>query len=134
MTLLLTELLRDPTWLPAAFGAPAPVNVGVVGCGDGARCRLWAARGHRVFGVDHDPARVARARQRAFEAQLEILFDLAGADALPWPDRSMDLCLAPSLLIGDWRACLADMGRVLRPGGALGLDDGAGRLRWFRPA
>ena len=128
------ELLRDTVWRAAGFGALAPVKVAVVGCGDGALCRLWAARGHRVFGVDHDPARVALARQRAFEAQLEILFDLASASALPWPDRSMDLCLGSSRLIGDWRACLGDMGRVLRRGGMLGLDDGAGAVRWFKPA
>lgn len=120
--------------MPAGRAWLAPLNVAVVACGDGARCRLWAARGHRVFGADHDRDAILRARARAFEAQLEILFDLADGAALPWPDRCMDLCLGPALpgCAGDWRACLDEMARVLRPGATLLLGSGPGMRRFVR--
>ena len=133
MNLLIPELLRDAACWPAALSGLDPLNVAEVGCGQGERCRLWAAHGHHVFGVDRHPGRIALARRHAFEGELEILFDVAHASALPWPDRSMDLCLAPALLgsAANWRACLDELGRVLRPGGTLCLGNGAG-LRSFR--
>jgi len=102
---------------------PATVlQVGEVGCGDGARCRLWAARGHQVYGVDQDPARIAAARRD----DAGVLFDLASASALPWPDRSMDLCLVHGALAQgpEWPRRLAELVRVLKPGGVLYLAGG----------
>lgn len=115
------------------LGAPTPaLNVAVAGCGAGEQCRLWAGYGHRVYGADPDGAKVLMARQRAFEPGMEILFDVAHTSALPWPDRSMDLVFAPAMLeqAADWRAGLAELARVLRAGGMLGLAwPGAYRLR-----
>lgn len=109
----------------AARGAVgAPMNVADVGCGSGVQSRLWAARGHQVFGADINKALIALARKRALEAGLEIAFEVACATALPWPDRSMDLCIAPALIehVADWRGCLAQLVRILKPGGALYLS------------
>ncbi len=133
MRLLIPELLRNVDWLPTIVGQLPQMNVAQVNCGNGERCRLWAAGGHRVFGTDHDPAQIALARASARAAQLEILFDLASASALPWPERSMDLCLAPPLpgLGSSWLICLSELGRVLKPGGLLCLGEGP-RLRTFR--
>jgi SAM-dependent methyltransferase len=43
------------------------------------------------------------------------------ANALPWPDQSMDVCIVPELLehVADWRGCIAEFLRALRPGGVL---------------
>lgn len=109
----------------AALGRHSGVlNVADVGCGSGSQCRLWAEQGHQVFGAEADQVLVSQARQRAHESGLEIVFDVACASALPWPDCSMDLVLAPAWLEhrDDWRACLAELVRVLKPGGMLYLN------------
>ncbi len=102
-------------------GAARPLNVADVGCGAGSQAHLWAAQGHQAFGVDINAALVALARRRAAAAGLDIVFDVATANALPWPDQSMDVCILPELLehVADWRGCIAECLRVLRPGGAL---------------
>lgn len=104
--------------------APRPkgaMQVADIGCGAGVQCRLWAERGHQVYGADINKALIALARKRAREAGLGIAFEVAPATALPWPDRSMDLCIVPGLIehVAEWRACLAEFVRILKPGGAL---------------
>lgn len=133
MSLPIPEFLRDAARRPGVFSRRHWLNVAEVGCGDGERCRLWAARGHQVFGVDRDAGRIALARRHAFDGEREILFDVADAGALPWPDRSMDLCLGPALAAtdADWRGMLDELARVLRPGGSACLGSGA-RLRIWR--
>jgi 2-polyprenyl-3-methyl-5-hydroxy-6-metoxy-1,4-benzoquinol methylase len=105
-----------------ALGNPGgELNVADVGCGAGARCRLWASHGHQVYGADRDAEAIALARRHAHQDGLPMLLDVASACALPWPDRSMDVCMAFDVLesSADWRACVAECLRVLRPGGAL---------------
>lgn len=112
------------TLLRTLGGEERPMNVADVGCGAGTQCRLWAARGHQVFGADINQALIALARKRAAEAEMQIAFEVASATELPWPDRSMDLCIVPELLehVEDWRTCLAEFVRILKPGGALYLS------------
>lgn len=100
------------------------LNVADIGCGAGTQCRLWAEQGHHVFGVDINAALISLARERAIHAELDIRFDVASVTALPWPDKSMDLCIALELLehVSDWQGCLNEMTRVLKPGGALFLS------------
>ncbi|MEC5161287.1 MULTISPECIES: class I SAM-dependent methyltransferase [unclassified Janthinobacterium] len=95
-----------------------------IGCGAGTQCRLWAQHGHQVHGADINAALVELGRQRAAQAGLAIDFAVASATALPWPDQSMDLCIAPELLehVADWQGVLAELVRVLKPGGALFLS------------
>ena len=105
-----------------ALGRPErALNVADVGCGAGTQARLWAAKGHHVYGADINRALIGLARKRAAEASLDIRFDVASATELPWPDQSMDLCIAPELLehVKDWQGCLSELVRVLKPGGAL---------------
>lgn len=95
-----------------------------IGCGAGTQARLWAEGGHSVFGADINAALIHLARQRASQAGLAVDFAVASATALPWPDQSMDLCIAPELLehVADWQGVLAELVRVLKPGGALFLS------------
>jgi 2-polyprenyl-6-hydroxyphenyl methylase/3-demethylubiquinone-9 3-methyltransferase len=98
------------------------LHVADIGCGAGTQCRMWADDGHTVVGCDLNEGLVELARQRAAEQGREdITFHVASAEALPIPDRSVDVCLAPELLehVPDWESCLNEFARVLKPGGLL---------------
>jgi ubiquinone/menaquinone biosynthesis C-methylase UbiE len=95
-----------------------------VGCGTGAfLAALAAARGPEgLAGVDLAPAMLAVARGRLPAA---VALEVASADALPFADASFDTLTSLSAFHYFRRpeAALAEMRRVLRPGGALVLTD-----------
>lgn len=99
----------------------ARLSVADVGCGAGTQSCIWAADGHEVHGADINEALIGLARERAGAAGLAVAFEVASATALPWQDACMDVCIAPELLehVEDWEGCIAELVRVLRPGGAL---------------
>jgi SAM-dependent methyltransferase len=94
-----------------------------LGCGDGevlAGLVRWGALPGRLAGVDLRPDAVATAHAR----WPDIRFDIADATALPYRDASFDLVLAFTVFtsILDDRVAsqvAGEVGRVLRPGGAL---------------
>lgn len=99
------------------------LDVADIGCGAGTQCRIWAQKGHRVTGLDVNQPLLELAEKRAKDENLQINFELGSATNLPWKDRSKDICLVPELLehVEDWRSCLDEFARVLRPGGLLFL-------------
>ena len=60
-----------------------PLRVGQIACGAGKACRVWAERGHEVFGVDESHALIMLARRHARDDGLEVSFDVASGMALP---------------------------------------------------
>jgi 2-polyprenyl-6-hydroxyphenyl methylase/3-demethylubiquinone-9 3-methyltransferase len=94
-------------------------------CGSGPFALAWAERGGAVTGVDFDRDLLVagRARWRAAHPLAGPLTEpaWAAADAgrLPVADGAVDVVFCNSLLehVPDWRAVLAETGRVLRPGG-----------------
>jgi ubiquinone/menaquinone biosynthesis C-methylase UbiE len=85
-----------------------------------------------LTGVDLSPAMLAIARSRA--AQLGRDVDLREADAedLPFADGSFDtaVCTLSLCTIPDHQRAIAEMARVLRPGGRLLLLDHIGSRWW----
>jgi ubiquinone/menaquinone biosynthesis C-methylase UbiE len=80
---------------------------------------LRAAGASDVTGVDIDPARVARARQR-FAAE-QLTFVTATGESLPFPDAHFDGILLNEVLehVDHQSRTLAELHRVLTPGGML---------------
>jgi demethylmenaquinone methyltransferase/2-methoxy-6-polyprenyl-1,4-benzoquinol methylase len=96
---------------------------------------LVRRRGCRVVGLDQSREMLAMARVRIEEAGLESRIQLveAGAEELPFPDRSFDALTFTYLLryVDDPAATLAELARVVRPGGVLaGLEFGVPRGLW----
>jgi ubiquinone/menaquinone biosynthesis C-methylase UbiE len=85
---------------------------------------LWEA-GVDMAGVDLSPAMLATLINKAGGVPP---FPLAVADAtrLPFPDATFDVCLVCHVLhlIPEWKGSLAEMARVLRPGGRILVDPG----------
>jgi 2-polyprenyl-6-hydroxyphenyl methylase/3-demethylubiquinone-9 3-methyltransferase len=110
--------------IAAQAGTTGALDVADIGCGAGTQARLWAEREHRVFGLDVNEPLISLARQRAADKGMVISFEVGTATALPWADRTMDVCLLPELLehVDDWQSCVREAARVLRPGGLLYLS------------
>jgi SAM-dependent methyltransferase len=104
--------------------APAGARVLEVGCGPGhLSIRLARRHGFEVSGLDLDPAMIARARANADRPgtgdQRRPEFLVGDVATLAFPDRSFDLVVS-TLSMHHWAdpaAGLAEIGRVLRPGG-----------------
>ncbi len=127
---------QDPRWrrfmvdrLPRDGG-----HVLDVATGTGLVAEALLARGFRVTGIDQSPGMLAAARAR-FAGRVELVE--ASADALPFPDASFDHLTFTYLLryVDDPGATLAELARVVRPGGTVamvefGLPRGAWRPPW----
>ncbi|MBW3665774.1 MAG: class I SAM-dependent methyltransferase [Actinobacteria bacterium] len=75
----------------------------------------------RVTGVDLSPEMLARARRRAEEVRPDADLREGDAQALPFADDSFDtvVCTYSLCSIPDDRRAVAEMARVLRPGGSV---------------
>ena len=121
------ESIRDVALRLYMTGNPLSngvLDVADVGCGAGAQSIIWGRLGHRVHSVDINEPLVCLGRQRSQQEGVDIDFRIGTATALPWDNGSMDICLVPELLehVADWRSCLNEFARVLRPGGLLFLS------------
>ncbi|MFE9045881.1 class I SAM-dependent methyltransferase [Streptomyces sp. NPDC007818] len=94
-------------------------------CGIGTQAIGLALRGHRVTGTDISPRAAARAALEAAHRGLSLRTAAADMRRLPFPDGQFDTVVCadnslPHLLTEqDVNTALAEMRRVLRPGGQL---------------
>ena len=87
------------------------------GCAFGFLTRRLARRFDEVAGIDLDPGYVARARAACPRADIR----LGRVDRLPWPDAHFDAAVCLDVLehAADPAAAVAELARVVRPGGTL---------------
>jgi SAM-dependent methyltransferase len=89
------------------------------GCGSGPLFAALRDRGAVLSGFDGSAGMLEQARQRlGADADLKVV-DLAGP--LPYPDNTFDDVIASLVLhyLRDWGPTLAELRRVLKPGGRL---------------
>lgn len=80
-----------------------------------------------VWGIDLDASYVLRAQELATERKLSNShFRQGSVYELPFPDQSMDAVFASTVLahLSQPLAALAEIKRVLKPGGVIGIRDG----------
>ena len=107
-------------------------------CGSGRHARRLAELGHQVVGVDSSPEMLAKARASVPEA----VFHHGDLTSLPAESASFDLVVCALALehVADLNAAIAEMSRVLRPGGRMILSDvhptavGLGGAAYFQDA
>lgn len=122
-------------WVPRAHG-----NVLELGVGSGLNLAFYdAANVAKVTGIDPSAPLLARAAARASEAPVPVELIRGCAEKLPFPERSFDSAVVTYSLcsVDDPIRALAELRRVLRPGGELvlvehGLARDAGPRRWQR--
>jgi demethylmenaquinone methyltransferase/2-methoxy-6-polyprenyl-1,4-benzoquinol methylase len=120
---------QDPRWRRALVDAldPRPgQRVLDVATGTGMVAFAVAARGAAVVGLDQSPAMLARARAKlvaAPELAGRVSFMAGEAERLPFPDAAFDGLSFTYLLryVDDPAATLAELGRVVRPGGRVAM-------------
>jgi SAM-dependent methyltransferase len=96
-----------------------------VGCGPGSITLGLAAVAHQVIGVDPEDAEFPRALAYASEHGIEnVEFREGTIYQLEFPDASFDVCTLFSMMetLDDPLAGLAEVRRVLKPGGLIGAS------------
>jgi len=118
--------------LAGAVGVSAGREVLDVASGPGATAMLLARElGASVVGVDLAEGSVAQANRRAADAGMaghgpgRVRFEVGDAERLPLPDASVDIVVSECALctFPDKEAAAAEMARVVRPGGRIGITD-----------
>ena len=109
-----------------------------IGCGTGkvpVAAAEIVAPGGAVSGIDASAEMIAQAEERARQAGADVTFSQAAMEDLPFPDDSFDVILSCQALHHVPRdakfAALAEMHRVLKPGGRLLLLDHGAPYRWY---
>ena len=92
-----------------------------VGCGNGYVLSRYARHGAEVCGIDLTETAVNLSRRRFELEGLAGEFRSTDGNAIPYPDASFDIACSMGVLhhVEDPRPMLAEMRRVLRPGGRL---------------
>ncbi len=92
-----------------------------VGCGNGFMAEHFAAAGYSITGVDPSVEAIETAREHTDRIGLSIPYSIAPSDMLPFGDASFDAVVCCDVLehTSGAGAILAEIARVLRPGGLL---------------
>jgi SAM-dependent methyltransferase len=104
----------------AAFADLGAVTVLELGAGTGANFG-YLPRGTHLYAVEPNLRMHSRLRRRAAAANIALTLLGTGAEAIPLPDESVDevICSLVLCTVPDPERVLAEVRRVLRPGGKL---------------
>jgi len=90
-----------------------------IGCGGGANFEHYGESATEIVATDPDPFMLQHARSRVAQLQGRVEVQQASAEALPFDDASFDTVVSTVNMcsIGDPARALAEIRRVLKPGG-----------------
>jgi ubiquinone/menaquinone biosynthesis C-methylase UbiE len=94
-----------------------------VAAGNGNATLAAARRGCKVTSTDYVPTLLDRGAERARAEHLDVAFQAADVEALPFADASFDAVLSTFgvMFAPDHAKSAAEMARVCRPGGRIGM-------------
>jgi ubiquinone/menaquinone biosynthesis C-methylase UbiE len=94
-----------------------------VAAGNGNATLAAARRGCQVTSTDYVGALLDRGKERAHAEQLNVTFEVADAEALPYADANFDAVLSTFgvMFAPDQVTSAHELARVCRPGGRIGL-------------
>ncbi len=108
-----------------------------IGVGSGLNLPIYGPAVDRVCGIDPSAELLDRARRRAADGRVPVSLVRASAEQLPFTEAAFDVLIMTWTLcsIPDPSAALAEMRRVLKPGGRLlfvehGLSPETRIIRW----
>ena len=109
--------------LAEAVDVRADERVLDVAAGNGNATLAAARRYAKVTSTDYVPALLERGRERAAAERLDVTFETADAEALPYADASYDVVLSVfgAMFAPDQPQTASELLRVCRPGGLIGL-------------
>jgi len=121
--------------LLARHGFPVKGQVLEVGTAQGLRARIMADLGAEVIGVDRSPELLVRARELN-RGVPNLSFVEGDLYDLPFADASFDFVYARLVFmhLADPKLALANIRRVLRPGGRVLIEDADRDCMFFEPA
>ncbi|WP_084863800.1 bifunctional 2-polyprenyl-6-hydroxyphenol methylase/3-demethylubiquinol 3-O-methyltransferase UbiG [Salibaculum halophilum] len=95
-----------------------------LGCAGGFMAEALAERGAQVTGIDPAEKAIAAARAHAHAAEHAIAYDVGVGEALPYDRAGFDAVVCVDVLehVSDLDRVLAEVARVLRPGGLFLFD------------
>lgn len=91
-----------------------------IGVGEGENLPFYANAG-RIWAIEPDPTRAARAQAVATQQSIPITIDIAPAEKLPYEAASFDVVVSSLVFcsVADQQQALQEIRRVLRPTGTL---------------
>jgi ubiquinone/menaquinone biosynthesis C-methylase UbiE len=94
-----------------------------VAAGNGNATLAAARRGARVISTDYVPTLLDRGSERAAAERLDVEFEVADAEDLPYKDATFDAVLSTFgvMFCPNHEKAAAELARVCRPGGRIGL-------------
>jgi ubiquinone/menaquinone biosynthesis C-methylase UbiE len=92
-----------------------------LGCGAGVNFSYYAPTASEVVAIEPEPYLRARAERAALSAAVDVRVIDGNSESLPLPDASFDAAVCSLVLcsVPDLAQTLAELRRVLRPGGRL---------------
>lgn len=96
-----------------------------VATGSGNVALSAARRNCEAHGIDYVPALIERARERAAAERVFAVFEVGDCEAIPYGDNAFDavLTLYGSMFAPDQEKAAAELVRVCRPGGRIGMGN-----------